>query len=284
MSITLDPILSDLTFIAFDFETTGLYPYRGDTICEIGAVRMRGEEVLGTFGTLVNPLRPISAGASAVNGITNDMVRDAPILERVFPDFMEFLGDAALVAHNAPFDMGFVSAALRQMDKPVPDNRIFDTLMLSRKLDPKMQKHSLHVLRERHLIEVPGEHRAVGDAMATAQLMGMFLNRIMERGIARLSGLEEFHGGAFRFETPRFMESAPDVPPEILEAVRQAVLGKRSLKIEYEDSWGKITERVIEPLDIVRRGNYHYISAQCLLRGDGRTFRIDRIKRLLHDS
>ena len=278
-----DPKLNDIAFTVFDFETTGLYPYHGDAICEIGAVRMRGGELLETFGTLVRPLRPIPPQATAVNGITDEMVSNAPLIERVFPDFVRFIGDSALVAHNAPFDMGFFATAARQMEIPMPENPIFDTLVLSRLLDPKESSHSLHKLRLRYQIANDSEHRAVDDAVATGRLLGIFIERLTLDGVNTLSKLAEFHKGAFRFETPQLVEKSQEASPEVVEAVRQSVIGRHALRIEYSDHTGALTARVIEPQDIVRRGAFHYLVAHCRLRGDNRTFRLDRIQKIRPD-
>lgn len=275
-----EPFLRDSVFVVFDFETTGLYPYNGDEICEIGAVRMRGGEMFETFSQLVNPLRPIPPAASAVNGISDDMVRDAPLLERVFPEFVEFVGGAPMVAHNAPFDMGFFSVAAARLGIQTPTNSVFDTLRLSRQLWPEESSHSLHKLRIRHSIPAIDEHRALDDAMAAARLLALFLARLETRNVVTVPALSGFHGGAYQFDAPRFVRDAKDLPPGMLETMRQAVIGRRSLEITYKSSGGAQTVRTIEPLDIVRRGEYYYIVAHCRLRGAGRTFRLDRVSEL----
>src|SRR4051812_36446666 len=97
-------------FVVFDLETTGLSPWGGDEIIEIGAMKLFGNEIdeVNIFHSLVNPRRLISEEATKINGITNEMVAGAPALDEVFPKFLEFVGNAWLVAQNAKFDMGFL--------------------------------------------------------------------------------------------------------------------------------------------------------------------------------
>src|SRR5207244_2698851 len=104
LSLSLDE------YVVFDFETTGLSPWGGDEVVEIGAMKVFGNDVDETkmFHTLVNPRRIISADATRVNGITNEMVADAPPMDQVLPLFLDFVGSAYLVAQNAKFDMSFL--------------------------------------------------------------------------------------------------------------------------------------------------------------------------------
>ena len=157
--------------IAFDIETTGLYPERGDRILEIGAVPIVGREVLVEHGfeALVNPGIPISPEISLINGITDDMVRDAPPLETVLPDFLAFIGDQPVVAHNASFDVNFINHYLIESGAARIRNRIIDTLELSRKAFPNARSHNLDALLQRLNIRYKHEqrHRSMGDAYLT---------------------------------------------------------------------------------------------------------------------
>ena len=106
--LKMEQRLSDEIFVAFDIETTGLTPVV-DRIVEIGAVKFRNRKIIDTFQELIDPEMPISPGAFAVNGITDDMVRGKPVIEHVLPGFVDFLGQAIPMAHNSPFDIGFLS-------------------------------------------------------------------------------------------------------------------------------------------------------------------------------
>src|ERR1700759_3407351 len=129
----LDTPLYDTTFVVVDLETTGTSP-EGDAITEIGAVRVRGGEVLGEFATLVDPGREIPPQIVALTGITSAMVCDAPKIDAVLPMFLEFARGAVLVAHNAGFDVGFLRAAARRCDIIGPRPAVLCTVRLGRRV------------------------------------------------------------------------------------------------------------------------------------------------------
>jgi DNA polymerase-3 subunit epsilon len=125
--------LRDVTFCVLDLETTGGSP-TDCSITEIGAVKVRGGECLGTFQTLVNPGRAIPPEITVLTGITQAMVVRAPRVESVLPTFLEFLGDAVVVGHNVRFDLGFLAAALERDERPRLTNAVVDTVALARRL------------------------------------------------------------------------------------------------------------------------------------------------------
>tara|TARA_A200000113_G_C8870955_1_gene356640 strand:+ start:383 stop:1090 length:708 start_codon:yes stop_codon:yes gene_type:complete len=132
--------LKKLVEIVFDTETTGFDPATGDKIVEIGAVRiydkMRTDDPRDTFHVLVNPERDIPEEVVKVHGITNEKVKDSPIFADLADDFLAFIGNAPLVAHNASFDMKFINAELEQMGKPALTNEVVDTLPIARRKFP----------------------------------------------------------------------------------------------------------------------------------------------------
>ena len=109
--------IDDTGFVVLDVETTGLGAYSGDRICEIAAVKLQQDEQIGEFWTMIDPGRPISEGAFAVNRITREMLMDAPASEAILPDLMEFMGNAVIVAYNAKFDMRFIQAELKDCNR-----------------------------------------------------------------------------------------------------------------------------------------------------------------------
>ena len=116
MSIeTSETAVKDITFVSFDIETTGLSPIK-DRIVEIGAVKFKNQKIIDTFQEFVDPKMPISPGASAVNGITDDMVLGKATIEEILPRFNSFLGRNIPVAHNAPFDVGFLSYDISRLN------------------------------------------------------------------------------------------------------------------------------------------------------------------------
>lgn len=156
-------------YVVFDLETTGV-SVEHDVIIEIAAVKVVKGKVVDTFQTLVNPERPIPPGASRVNGITDDMVADAPLIDEALEAFLEFIGDAVLVGHNIQsFDMNFIyDASMSVFQKPVT-NDFIDTLYMARKCLPELNNHKLVDLAAHYHISKEGAHRALNDCMMNQQ-------------------------------------------------------------------------------------------------------------------
>jgi DNA polymerase-3 subunit epsilon len=181
--------LHDVTFVALDLETTGASP-GFDAITEIGAVKYRGGERLGTFETLVNPGVPIPPFVTVLTGITDAMVLPAPPIDEVLPALLEFVGNAVLVGHNFRFDTGFLDAALVRRGHDRLDHVRVDTLGLARRLlhedvpDLKLATIAAH-------LRVPTEpcHRAFDDAAATAEVLHALLERAGTLGVLGLDDL-----------------------------------------------------------------------------------------------
>lgn len=177
--------VSALTFVAFDFETTGLYP-ASDRIVEFGAVRFAVGRELGEFGLLANPGRPIPAGASEVSGITDAMVAGAAAAEQILPEFMAFVGDAILVAHNADFDAAFLRAELDRAGMPPMGNLIIDTQVLAQKAFPGKKSYALQSLVEMLGIPANTAHRATDDARQCMRLFFHCVDALAFMGDLRL--------------------------------------------------------------------------------------------------
>lgn len=181
--------LHAVTFCVLDLETTGGSPAE-HAITEIGAVKLRGGELVGRFETLVNPGVPIPPLITVLTGITEAMVLPAPRIADVLPHFLEFLGDAVIVGHNVRFDISFLDAALRAHGYPPLDHQRTDTLALARRLVrdevPNLKLGTL----ARHL-RVPTEpnHRAMADAQATAEVFHTLLERAGTFGVLGLDDL-----------------------------------------------------------------------------------------------
>lgn len=152
-----------IEYVVFDLETTGLS--RTDNILEIGAIKIKNDNIIDTFDQLINPKRPIPTSASHVNHITDDMVSECPTISDVLPQFLDFIGKLPLVAHNAPFDVSFIKRYSTSLK-----NQIFDTVKMSRKAFPELKSHSLQSLIKDLNIVVTSSHRSLPDAQATAKL------------------------------------------------------------------------------------------------------------------
>lgn len=180
----------DGTYVVFDLETTGFSAIK-DKIIEIGAVKVEGGKITDRFSTFVNPGVPIPFRITQLTGITDQMVMDAPGIETVLPQFLEFIGEAALVAHNASFDVGFIEQNCRYQDI-IPDFTSVDTVAMARILLPTLSKYKLNVVAGALHISLENHHRAVDDAGATAEIFVRFLEMLEEKGIHDLAHLNHF--------------------------------------------------------------------------------------------
>jgi DNA polymerase-3 subunit epsilon len=159
--------------IVFDTETTGIMPGDGHRIVEIGAVEMIGKVTTGrTFHTYIDPCRPMPKDAQAVHGLSTDFLTGQPTFEMIIDDFLAFIGDDPLVAHNAAFDMEFLNWELKRANMAtIPISRAIDTLEISRKLHPGA-KHSLDALCARYGVDLSQrtKHGALLDAELLARV------------------------------------------------------------------------------------------------------------------
>ncbi len=187
--------LRDVTFVVVDLETTGGAP-GGDHITEIGAVKIRGGEVLGEFATLVDPGVPIPPQIVTLTGITTEMVRSAPRIEQVLPAFLEFVDGAVLVAHNAGFDTSFLKAACAEHGFAWPRPTVVCTLKLARRVlrqEPRgRHSHRLSALAALFGSGTTPNHRALDDAKATVDVLHGLLERLGPLGVQSLEELLDY--------------------------------------------------------------------------------------------
>lgn len=193
VQLTLDDVgtpLSDVTFVVVDLETTGGTPADCE-ITEIGAVKVRGGEVLGEFQTLVDPGGPVPPYIQVLTGITTAMLVGAPRIETVLPSFLEFARDSVLVAHNAPFDIGFLKAAAARTGHAWPGNKVLDTVRLARRAVTRdeVPNHKLSSLAALFGASVTPNHRALSDARATVDVLHALLGRLGPLGVTHLEDL-----------------------------------------------------------------------------------------------
>ena len=157
----LDKYVSDYT--VFDLETTGVSP-QTDKVIEISAIKVRNGKAVDEFSSLVNPMRSIPYGATRVNGITDEMVADKPMFEKVLGDFLDFIEDDILVGHNIhDFDMKFIHRDCEAFFRMFLGNDYVDTLPLARKCLPQLGHHKLTDLALYYKISINGAHRALND-------------------------------------------------------------------------------------------------------------------------
>ena len=183
---------SETSFVVFDLETTGAKspPCR---ITEIGAFRVAGGKITEEFQTLVNPEIPIPTFISQLTNITDAMVRNAPKFRDVMMDFLDFIGDSVLVAHNAPFDMRFLNHEIGKIHEDyLVANPHLCTVRLSRRLNKNVQNHRLKTLAEYYRVPLENHHRAGDDAKATAHIFINLLAELENRGVNDLAAVRKF--------------------------------------------------------------------------------------------
>jgi DNA polymerase-3 subunit epsilon len=184
--------LSEVTFCVVDLETTG--GADSDAITEIGAVKVRGGDVQAEFQTLVNPRERIPPLIAVLTGITNQMVATAPALAAVLPSFLSFAEGTVLVAHNAPFDVGFLRRGCEQLGYPPPRWPILDTAALARQilLSDEVSDCRLATLARHFHTAVKPNHRALTDAQATVDVLHGLIERVGNLGVQTIEDLQEF--------------------------------------------------------------------------------------------
>jgi DNA polymerase III subunit epsilon len=185
--------LREVTFVVVDLETTGGSP-AACAITEIGAVKVRGGEVLGTFQTLVNPDQLIPPFIAVLTGITQGMVAAAPRIDSALPAFLDFARDTVLVAHNAPFDLGFLKAACTTTGRSWPDFDSVDTARLARRVLTRDEAPNckLSTLARLFRTKTTPSHRALADAEATVDVLHGLLDRLGNQGVQSLDELRTY--------------------------------------------------------------------------------------------
>ena len=188
----VDDDLSKTTFVVLDLETSGASPKTGSAITEIGAVKVRGGEVIGTFKTFVNPGTPLPPFITHLTGITDQMLADAPKIETILPLLLEFLGSektTVFVAHNAPFDLSFLKASAALHGYAWPNFRVIDTVKAARFVLTKddVANYQLGTLAVYFRTEVAPNHRALDDALATVDVLHGIIERMGTFGISTIN-------------------------------------------------------------------------------------------------
>ena len=193
----MSALLQETTFVVVDLETTGASPKKGAAITEIGAVKVKGGEIIGEFKSFVNPLSPIPEYITAMTGISDLMLADAPVIDEIFPTFLEFVGshnEAVLVAHNAPFDLSFLKSAAKELDYEWPKYKTLDTVTIARQLLTKedVRDCKLGTLAQFFGTKTEPNHRALDDAKATTEILHGLFERLGSLEITTLDELLDF--------------------------------------------------------------------------------------------
>lgn len=166
-------------YCILDFETTGL-SHLSDRVIEIGAVKVREGKIVDQFESFINPRRPLPAIITSLTGITNQMVRSAPLAEEVFPKLKNFVETDHIIAHNAAFDSGFFVSEMNRLAHK-PQNNFLCTLMLARRIYPELKSHKLEMLCSHLHLHNDRAHRALSDVKVTLQVFQAICHQVKEK-------------------------------------------------------------------------------------------------------
>jgi DNA polymerase III epsilon subunit family exonuclease len=258
-------------FTIFDTETTGLDPRCGDRIVEIAAIRVKGDRILGQFESLVNPQRPVSPGAFAVNKISEEMLRDAPDISTVLPGFFDFIKGSCLCSYNLPFDLGFLKNEMAISGAGSLDGiALIDVLAMARRLLPSLPRHALWFVSESLGIAQHQEHRAMSDVDMTWQVFQKLKAELRQKGISGLGHCISLFG--------LDQQILQDLTQQKLAKIQEAVEGATRLKIRYMSSIdGIVSERLVLPKEIKQDKRRSYLIGFCFLKNEDRMFKVDSI-------
>lgn len=257
--------LTNHRFAFLDFETTGLSPWFGDRICEVGIVLTEGKRIREMYRTLVNPGRELSPVAASTNGLTDAELSSAPPFEEVADEISDRLQDAVVVCHNAGFDLQFLDSEFQRIGREVQIPNLIDTLFIARERFD-LPSNSLHSLAEAFHVSADEYRHALGDARICR---GLFFE-MMEAIQPQDGRPDEFIG---IYNSPAWPNDGIQLPVELNEAIKS---GKR-LHITYIDGKGKHSRRWVTPYNVIGLSDYLYMHAYCHLRKAERSFRLDRV-------
>jgi DNA polymerase III epsilon subunit family exonuclease len=257
--------LTTARFAFLDLETTGLSPWFGDRVCEIGIVLTEGKRIKQTYQQLVNPERPLSPAAASTNHISEAELVQAPTFSQVVEDVKTLLGDTIVVCHNAQFDLNFLDSEFHRAGHELQVPNMIDTLYMARQ-HYKLPSNTLASLAEAFNIQNPDAHRALADALTDKNLFFAMLDSLKSINV-------DFNSFIGIYNSPTAPREAIQLPTRLAEALKS---GKR-LFIAYTDKSGEQTRRWIQPIEVIQLQDYIYLRAMCQLREEERTFRLDRI-------
>lgn len=269
----LTDYLRNQTFIAFDTETTGLWA-PVNRLVELAGVKFQlGKDCIDTFQSLINPERPIPEEVIGIHGITDELVADAPLVKPVLERFIEFCSDdSILIAHNALFDISFISCELARAGLVFGSNLILDTVDIFHRLYPDCMSYSLLSLVSQFHIAQTQEHRALEDAQLVRRLFIKACERF--ETIKNLDDLTSSFTACTMSDWPGEDRELPSEFGELNRALKQNL----RVEINYQSGSQSANTRVIRPKQVYVLGSRFYINAFCERAREERTFRLDRIE------
>ncbi len=258
---------SEYPIVAFDTETSGPYPLESE-IVELGAVKWYKGQIVGQFQTLLKPSKPMTQENMNIHGITNEMVADAPLMKDQIKGFWEFIQDSILIAHHAPFDLGFMAIEIEKAGLPFPNNVHLCSSLISRAL-LHTTNHKLQTLVKELELVGGDAHRAYDDAYACLQV---FFKATEKLDVASLQKLK-----AVQVKKLTWGDYSLSKGSEQIKSLADAIQKQKTIQIVYEGGQSKNKLRPITPKGIVRNPDGDYVHAECGLDNQRKRFYISKI-------
>jgi DNA polymerase-3 subunit epsilon len=253
--IPLKALWMDATFVALDLETTGKYPLDAE-ICEMAAVKWKGGQIIDTFQTLIKPTHRMSDEVIAIHHITNEMVEAAPLLATELAAFHAFIQDGFVIAHHAPFDMGFLAWEFEKASLPLPTYPAFCTSLLSRHINADVSNHRLATLATHFKIDAGAAHRALDDAKTCLAVALKYFEKLgPEAKISDILSVQTTPLPWPRFSIDALMERAH------LRTLVRALRDRQETYITYEAGSRPGQARKVFPLGLVRNPEADFLVA-----------------------
>jgi DNA polymerase-3 subunit epsilon len=261
---------AEFSFVAFDLETSGAYPL-GSDIIEFGAVKWQAGRETDTYQTLLKPREPLTAFNMSIHGITNEQVKDAPVMRDKISEIRQFMEGSILMAHHAPFDMGFMAVEFERYNVSFPKDPVICTSLLARKMVPESPNHKLQTLIK--VLDLVGgqAHRGLDDARACLQLGLICMGRLGSQAI--LKDVYDKVEKDLSWSNFLVLQSGNSK----IEMTVRALENHKDLDLIYEGGSIKGTRR-ISPVGIVRNPDGDYIQATCHIDRASKRFYVDKIK------
>jgi len=261
---------SDYPVVAFDTETSGAYPLEAE-IVEFGAVKWFKGEIIDQFQTLLKPTVPMSDENIKIHGITNEMVQESPLIKDQISKICDFLDGSILLAHHAPFDLGFLAPEIEKVNLAFPNNVHFCTSLLSRSL-LTTTNHKLQTLVKELNLVGGDAHRAFDDAYSCFQVFVKCVEKLGDQ--ATINKLKTVQSKKIQWQNYSVYRES-DVK---IKSILNAILEKKTIQIVYEGGKTKGGPRPITPKGLVRNPDGDYIHAVCELDHERKRFYLSKIK------
>lgn len=262
--------IHDFPIVAFDTETSGAYPIESEII-ELGAVKWQNGQVVGKFQALLKPSKELTPENIRIHGITNEMVKDSPLMSTQIAEFCSFIDNSVLLAHHAPFDLGFLTIEIEKNGLQLPNTFNFCSSLLSRAL-LTTTNHKLQTLIKELELVGGDAHRAYDDAYACLQVFLKCAEKLGES--PNLDRIMQVQKKDLHWKNYQVLGIGNQKVTSLIKAMQE----QRSISIIYEGGQSKNKTRPIKPMGIVRNPDGDYISAECGLDFQRKRFYLEKIR------